>query len=291
MTAIKGAPFALVAASGDLSRPVDDRAWVPTISERATAGGKVGNVSAWGALAGCRRYVNVPGVAEFRWVAGSDIVEVAPLAGVDPDLVQDVIQGMATPLFLQSEKGYEVLHASAVATASGVVGFCGYSGDGKSTLAHALALRGNTPWADDLVALRVADGEATAIALPFRPNLRAASRSYFGSQSAGGRAPAAIVPWSTARVRVLFVLDPREPGSSTATFRLERLSGSEAMDALLPHGLRLLPLDRNRERQILIAYLNLVALIPLFRIEYTRSFSVLPRLLADVERRVAAESG
>jgi len=290
---MEGAPFALVAARKDLSGRSDDLAWVPTISERDTTGGELPNVSAYGAVAGRKRYISVPGVAEFLWEVGSDVVEVAARPGAEADLVQDAIQGVGTPLFLQAAQGYEVLHASAVATVSGVLGFCGYSGDGKSTLAHAFTLRGTTLWADDLLAFRVSDEEATATALPFRPNLRAASRSFFGASPPGGqRTPDTVEPWSTDRVRALFVLDPKERSrSSSATFRLERLGGPDAIEALLPHGLRLLPLDKDRERQILIAYLNLVALIPLFRIEYTRSFSVLPRLLAGVERRLAAESG
>ena len=186
-------------------------------------------------------------------------------------------------------KGYEILHAGAVATDAGIVGFCGYSGDGKSTLAHAFALRENALWSDDLLAFQVAGAKAIATALPFRPILRAASQAFF-NQRPKKRVLEVVEPWSTARLRALLVLDPREhSGGSSGTFRLERLGGVEAIAALLPHGLRLLPLGEGRERQILTAYVNLVACVPTFRVEYTRSFSVLQGLLDGVERELAAE--
>ncbi len=264
--------------------------WVPTIvdDQRGTIPGPAAAVSAYGALAGRKRYIRVPQVADFTWLVGSNVVRIMAEPDAEPYLVLDAIQGVGTPLFLQSMKGYEVLHGSAVATDFGVVGFCGYSGDGKSTLAHAYSLGGNELWADDLVAFRIVDGKAVATALPFRPVLRAESQQFLAQSRPVRRLSSrAVEPWSCASVRALFVLDPNDPPrSSNATFDVVRLGGADAITALLPHGLRLLPLDKERERGILTAYVDLVACVPVFRLEYTRSFAVLPALVEHLEQEL-----
>lgn len=235
------------------------------------------------------RHIRVPDVAQFAWRIGSDVLSATPHAGAAVELVEDAIEGVATPLFLQAEMAYEVLHASAVATDAGVVGFCGASGYGKSTVAHGLALRRHALWADDLVALRVAPGRVRATALPFRQNVRSASRLFFQTDRDASFAPQKATAWSIRRLHALFVLDPDDgqPRKAKPSFDVLRLRPADALAALLSHGMRLMPLDKPRERRILTAYVDLVASVPVFHVPYDQDFGILPALLDALEERVS----
>jgi hypothetical protein len=59
-------------------------------------------------------------------------------------------------------RGYELLHASAVAVDGRVVAFAGEPGLGKSSLALRLMLRGHPLTAEDVLAIEVRDGELVA---------------------------------------------------------------------------------------------------------------------------------
>jgi len=228
-------------------------------------------------------------VADFAWRTGSDVLSATPHDGAAGDLVEDAIEGVATPLFLQAEMAYEVLHASAVSTDAGVVGFCGASGYGKSTVAQGLALRGHVLWADDLIALRVAPGRVLATALPFRQNVRSASRSFFQTDKRDASfAPHKATAWSIRRLHALFVLDPVDGHhGAKPSFDVLRLRPADALAALLSHGMRLMPLDKPRERRILTAYVDLVASVPVFHVPYDQDFAILPALLDALEEKVS----
>jgi hypothetical protein len=64
-------------------------------------------------------------------------------------------------------RGFELLHASAVATGAGLIALAGASGSGKSTLAAEFIRAGARLFADDLLALEDLDG--TLIAHPGPP--------------------------------------------------------------------------------------------------------------------------
>ena len=90
---------------------------------------------------------------------------------VDPDpsasrpLVIDWYRRAIAPMALQL-LGMQVVHASAVLTDGGVVGFCAHSQTGKSTLAYGFGRRGYELWADDALAFDVIDGDARALPFP-----------------------------------------------------------------------------------------------------------------------------
>jgi hypothetical protein len=166
-----------------------------------------------------------------------------------------------------------------------VVGFCGYSGDGKSTVGQAFATGGRTLWSDDLLAFRAGDGGAVTTALPFAQHLREPSRRHFGAVERSAGSDVLIPVWSTAPLCALAVLEPRdEAGARGPSVSLARFDGADALDAILRHGLRLLPLDHGRERRILGAYLDLVGSLPVHRLTYSRTFDVLTPLVRLLER-------
>lgn len=271
---------------GSFHPAADDFVWVPTIVQRD------GEVSAYGAAAEGIRCIRVPGIADFSWIEGSETVGVREYAGVAPDAVLDVFNSVVTPLLL-SEQRYEVLHASAVELTLGVVGFCGFSGGGKSTISHGLALRQKTAlWADDMLALRIEPDEVTATALPFSSSLRSASREFFHRYTGEGSARPTVVPaWSTSRLQALFVLDPTEPSAETReSLEIATLSAPEALTSVLPHAARLMPLEPQRERDILMNYVELIARVPVYKARYTQTFGILPALIDRIEEMMNLET-
>jgi hypothetical protein len=105
--------------------------------------------------------------AAFHIRAGREIV-VTPVPGAELSLVRLYLVGkvMATLLY---QRGFLVLHASAVEIEGKAVAFMGTSGFGKSSLAASLYACGNTVIADDVVAVDLGSG---AVAIPAFPQLK-----------------------------------------------------------------------------------------------------------------------
>jgi hypothetical protein len=95
----------------------------------------------------------LPGAARL-WVTDGRRIVVQPELGCAPRTLQHVVAyiGVAQAGF---QRGCLPLHASMVVAGSGAVAFAGRSGDGKSTLAAALALRGYAWFGDDLCLARL----------------------------------------------------------------------------------------------------------------------------------------
>lgn len=126
-------------------------------------------------------WVHWHGLATF-WFGEAGVVRANPIGpGLEHD-VCDVFTRAIVPMVLLA-RGFEALHASAVMDASGVIGLCGLSGTGKSTLAMALANCGSVHFADDTVVYRVIGGEPVAVGLPFTVRVDASAHA------AAGRSP------------------------------------------------------------------------------------------------------
>jgi hypothetical protein len=100
---------------------------------------------------------------------GEEIV-VEPIPDVDKHLFRLYILGPALALLLH-QRGFLVLHASAVAVEGGAVAFLGGSGWGKSTMAAALHKRGHAIVTDDVLAVDAGSG-GSPIVLPGFPRLK-----------------------------------------------------------------------------------------------------------------------
>ena len=204
-------------------------------------------------------WIAVPGIAAFRFGESGEVVAVPD--GASAELIEDTWLRSVLPLVVQA-RGTQVLHASAVSAAKGVVAFCGLSGAGKSTLAGALAKRGLTPVADDALPFETAAQGVTVLPLPFRMRLRAGSPDALGMPELGETRTAADAHSALA---ALVLLDPQ---SSAAGPELVPLSASDAFGALMPQAY-CFSLEEGKE-ELVSAYLELVRRVPAFTLTYVQ---------------------
>jgi hypothetical protein len=98
--------------------------------------------------------------------ADASVLLCAPADATDPAWWRVVLDSVLFTVSLL--RGYEALHAGAVATADGVIAITAATGGGKSTLLTALLQRGLTLMADDVLALE-SRGTEPPLAFPAPP--------------------------------------------------------------------------------------------------------------------------
>ena len=194
--------------------------------------------------------------------------------------------------------GWEPLHATAVATDHGVVGFLGNSGDGKSTLAALLLQQRCKLVTDDMLVL-VRDRE-TWLAQPGPPRLklyRDMADHILGV--APGRiamnpdTTKLIVPLDTDDctaephpLRALYVL--RSVGEDRSSVRIEQLSPAAAFPRVLAHTAGHYPSEIARLQRQFEFTTTLVRETPVKTLSYPREKAEMARLrdavLADLSR-------
>jgi hypothetical protein len=251
-----------------------------------------GAVDMYGWRDGADFWIDLPGIAQFRFRPSSDSVVPFPEPDTDRETILDQYLGTALPMAMHVLLGYEALHASAVVSRSGVVAFCGATEVGKSTVAYGLATRGYAQWGDDAVAFSTATNRRpTSLSLPFRTKLRPASAEYFRGE------PVAPQPfdldaheWREAPVGAVCVLRPLPSNGAEPVVDVVRLAAAQAIREVLPNAYRFRPEASERRRQTIRSYLELVARVPVFSLTYTKKFAVLPKLLDLVEEAVEREA-
>jgi hypothetical protein len=221
-----------------------------------------GEICAYGYAAEGADWLQIPSVATFR--LGREVVA-HPVAAVSPGLIRGAFERSVLPLTVQLLGG-EALHASAVLGPAGVVALCGESGTGKSTLASALSTRGYEIWADDAVAFEFPNGAVSAVPLPFR--------TQGGSAVARDRAEPLVAVLVLRRV--------------AGELALRRLSGGDALAAALENGYCYRPCDDERRQAMLLAYLDLVARVPVLEVRFEPRWEQLELLVDTLEQVVRA---
>ncbi|MCP4204741.1 MAG: hypothetical protein GY769_22770 [bacterium] len=193
------------------------------------------------------------------------------MAFVDHDVestrVQEDFCRFVLPLVLQT-RGWQVLHASAVSTPEGVVGFCGRSGAGKSTVARTWATEKHALWADDRLVLRVHNQTPETIRLP---------EGRTDPQVAGPAGPA-------QSLLTLVVLEVDDGSAASPT--LDRLSPAIALTELLPHALCLDSTSSVLARQLFLTYSDLARRLPIHRLAYRQTPESAEALTAWLEERL-----
>lgn len=234
-----------------------------------------GSIAALGYRRDLEHCLHVPRVGTFVFTDTSDEIGLAPEGSASDDLIQDALHRIAMPLALQL-RGVQVLHASAVVIAGGVVALCGRSGAGKSTLAYGLGRRGFALWGDDAVAFEPVESGLRASPLPFRMRLRPASAEWF-DDLAHQKGSEVSTPWSSGSpgpFRALFVLERSEQVTSAAGVEFVRLPPADAFAAVLPHAYYLALDDVRLNQRLLSAYLDLADRLPVFVLRYRPRLSL-----------------
>ena len=245
-----------------------------------------GAICARGIVHDGHAWMELPGVAVFHFDRARNTVTALPERSVADDVLCDTYYRAALPMALQFF-GLEVLHASAVRTALGVVAFCAISETGKSTTVAALSSRGYPAWADDAVPVGIDHGGsgALAFAVPFRMRLSTASapKSHDVDDSLRWPAPGPIELVSTP-LAALCVMQRVDTSRYAAEVR--RLSAVEALIALLPHAYCFSLADPDRKRLMMRRYIDLAARVPTFSVTVATGLEKLPAVLDQIESSI-----
>lgn len=115
-------------------------------------------------------YLHWPEVANFEAVGGHTLT-VAPLKeDLDSQFLNLYILSEALGIILH-QKGFFLLHGSAIRLNDGIAVFIGIPGAGKSTIAAAFAHKGNTVIADDMVAIDINQNQDLTV-IPAFPQIK-----------------------------------------------------------------------------------------------------------------------
>jgi hypothetical protein len=234
---------------------------------------RAGGVVARGFAYDGYRWMAWPCLATFRFAPHDPCITAFPDPYAPADIIWDTYRRSVLPMALQA-RGLEALHASAITGPTGVVAFCAASETGKSTIAFGLRRRGFPQWADDGVVFRAGPEGATAFPLPFEARLRAGSRKIFGSAAPLAsrfqhNGPGEQVHTAPAPLAALYLLERATADAIDGPARIETVSPQDAFSALLVHAHVFNPLDQTRLAQMLRTYLELVARVPVFTIQFS----------------------
>jgi hypothetical protein len=247
---------------------------------------RTGAVCAYGYIEDGQHWLHFPGLATYRFSGRSTGVTAIAAAPVREEAIRDSFRRAVLPLALQA-LGLEVLHASAILSAQGVVGLCAGSGTGKSTIAHGLSQRGYQVWADDAVAFEAVRPRAQAILLPFKLRLRPDAAASLLMEGHGTEH--AFADGESAPLVALGVLSRRSDLPDGVV--IERLSLSAAFRALLPNAYCFSLADVERKRLMLARYLSISAQVPVFEIRFRPRLDALPAILDRIEQAMIGVSG
>lgn len=194
--------------------------------------------------------------------------------------------------------GKEPLHAAAVATDRGAIGFVGNSGDGKSTLAALFVRCGAALLTDDMLVLTRAEGRWLAEPGPPRLKLYRPMADHIlgrveGTVPMNQATEKLIIPLSAARAAsrpvpllAMYAIDEAPSGR----LAINRLSPAAAWPRVLAHTAGHYPSDAQRLRRQFEFVTTLVRDVPIKTLSYPRNedelFDVGQAIGADLARSI-----
>lgn len=233
----------------------------------------------------------------FDFTISSNAHEVRCLAAPDTphSTIRHFLLDHVVPRLL-SLRGELVLHASALKTPEGAIAFIGKTGQGKSTLAGSLFLRGLRILTDDCLLIRE-DGEAVWIS-PVYPGLRlwpdailalfkeepitSEMTHYANKRRIHLDAHATGSSDERTPARVIYAIaggdaNGREPGIS-----ITPLSPRDAMLELFKNTYRMDLTDHKRLSDDLYRLGEIAQRLPVRRLEFPKNFEALPSVMEAI---------
>jgi hypothetical protein len=218
-----------------------------------------------------------PGLATF-WFGDAGDVRVETVAAGNHSDVRDVFARGVVPVVLLA-RGFEALHASAVQDEAGVIGLCGRSGTGKSTVAFALASEGLQHFADDTLVYRVGDGSPVASRVPFPVRIDLSARD--ASRRPKVLSFARLEGVTSAPVRVIYQLR-RDPDLDPRLPRFSEVPAARRFEALLAHAHPFEMGSAERRAAFLTNLLLLARTVNLYECAFAPALEELPTLAAAI---------
>jgi len=191
-----------------------------------------------------RSFFRVDGVASYEVLKGS-LIRVQPVSGAAKKDIEIYLLGMAWGA-LCHQRGILPLHASAIATDTGIAAFVGHSGAGKSTTAALVSFSDFELIADDILPISF-NQTATPGAWPYLRRLKLKADTIRrlaldGSEKIGERFderyfvhPKHISMDKWRKLDRIYVLE-KDADISHAV--IDRLSGVDAVHAFIDHTYR-----------------------------------------------------
>jgi hypothetical protein len=247
-------------------------------------------------LANGSTYLRWRDLCEFLVSADGKDIRFHPLESATAEAINVYLLGQVLSFSLVA-RGIDPLHGSVVDVGREAVALVGDCGSGKSTLAAALLARGYPIVTDDVVALFSEAGRWNVH--PGIPRLKlfpAAVRRVLGLTDAGvpmnRKTTKRVIPLGfdatvqgSLPLKAIYVLARGTGRRADRTIRTERLSGREAFLEVIRGAFNLLVVDRERLRNQFAFASHLVNSVPVYRLNYPRTFSALPfvcdTILAD----------
>src|SRR5262245_55935428 len=196
------------------------------------------------------------------------------------------------PLLLQS-RGIQVFHASAIRFQDGVVGLCGRSFSGKSTLAYALARRGHEVWADDSLLISATHQSVRTLKTPpVQIRLRPDSRKYFGEVdrdsllTIGDDIELELSPKHEASLKALFLIH-RTRERRRSAWCCKRLSGHSAFTRILRLANYYNLAEASEHRRISENCLSVASKVPIYDTVYRDGFDFIEDVVDEIEGSLA----
>lgn len=228
--------------------------------------------------------VHWPGVGRFLLTAGAGTVLVVPDPAHDVSRLRDAFDRFIVPLHWQLSGG-EALHASAACWGTSTVAFCAASGTGKSTIAWGLGLRGHRILSDDGLLLDDASLPARVVPVSGGVRLRPESARHFGLASESRLVLTPAAPAPEASLGGIMVLARLGPGAPTV---MDRLSGADALAAVLAHAHALDPGNGALRARTVARYMALLGRTPVWHVSYPSGLDRLGDVLDRIEDAVEA---
>ncbi|NYB52802.1 MAG: hypothetical protein HVN35_09630 [Methanobacteriaceae archaeon] len=226
-------------------------------------------------------------------ISGGNRVTVEPVAELDDGDEINVIPFLLGPVMalMLHQRGFLVLHGSAVKVDGGAVAFLGHRGNGKSTTAIHLYVDGYPLVADDILAIKFIDGKA--VVYPGYPHVRLSEDSYNQVKDNTD----IITPIRTIVGKVFcdasygFSQEPVtlkriyliEKGAKT---EVSRLKSQENLIDLIRHSTANRIFQQTTQKENLILCAQLINSVKVCRLEISHSFEEIEELLRVIEKDI-----